>query len=133
MLVRAVPALNAHSDDDATALFLGAAILLVGANRPAAQSTDPLPLILENKIDLGKVSGRIDHMAFDPGRNRLFVAELGNNAVGVVDLNERKVVHVITGLSEPQGIGYASRWAHRSYCFHLSSAPPTFVGPEDKN
>ena len=91
-----------------TALFLGTAMLLVGANRPAAQSSDPPPLMLENKIDLGKVSCRIDHMAFDPDRNRLFVAELGNNTVGVVDLNERKVVHVITGLSEPQGIGYES-------------------------
>src|SRR5262249_3567553 len=32
--------------------------------------------------------------------------ELGNDAVGVVDLNEQKVRHVITELKEPQGVGY---------------------------
>jgi YVTN family beta-propeller protein len=47
-------------------------------------------------------------MAFDPTRNRLLVAELGNNTLGVVDINGRKVVHVITGLSEPQGVGYSA-------------------------
>jgi YVTN family beta-propeller protein len=58
------------------------------------------------KIPLGDVRGRIDHLAVDLKRNRLFVAELGNDTVGVVDLNEQKVQHVITGLKEPQGIGY---------------------------
>jgi YVTN family beta-propeller protein len=89
-------------------MSLGAAMLLVGAGRLTAQAPEPPALILENKIELGKVSGRIDHMAFDPTRNRLFVAELGNNTVGVVDINERKVIHVIAGLSEPQGVGYAA-------------------------
>jgi hypothetical protein len=64
------------------------------------------PLVLEDKIILGEVKGRIDHMAFNPARNRLFVAELENNSVAIVDLNERKVVHVIKGLTEPQGIGH---------------------------
>jgi YVTN family beta-propeller protein len=61
---------------------------------------------LESKIPLGDVSGRIDHLAIDLSRRRLFVAELGNNTVGIVDLNERKVQHVITGLKEPQGVAY---------------------------
>jgi DNA-binding beta-propeller fold protein YncE len=63
-------------------------------------------LQLETKIPLGDVKGRIDHMAIDLPRRRLFVAELGNDTVGVVDLNEQKVQHVITGLKEPQGVGY---------------------------
>ena len=63
-------------------------------------------LQLEAKIPLGKVSGRIDHMAIDAKRNRLFVAELGNDTVGVVDLTERKVINIIAGLREPQGVGY---------------------------
>ena len=58
------------------------------------------------KSRLGDVSGRIDHMAIDPNRHRMFVAELGNNTVGVVDLKERKVIHVIRGLKEPQGVAY---------------------------
>src|SRR5438045_1194380 len=74
----------------------------------AAQAPAPAPALLqlESKIPLGDVSGRIDHLAIDLSHNRLFVAELGNDTVGVVDLNERKVRQVITGLKEPQGVGY---------------------------
>ena len=64
------------------------------------------PLQLESKIPLGQVAGRIDHMAIDLTRQRLFVAELGNNSVGVIDLVVRKVVHNIVGFKEPQGVGY---------------------------
>jgi hypothetical protein len=39
------------------------------------------PLLLEGKIPLGSVAGRIDHMAIDLARRRLFVAELGNNII----------------------------------------------------
>ncbi len=74
---------------------------------PSAAQTPETPLLsLESKIPLGEVKGRIDHMALDPMRSRLFVAELENNSVGIVDLKDRKVVHVITGLTEPQGVGY---------------------------
>ena len=64
------------------------------------------PLALEAKIALGTVAGRIDHLAIDLPHQRLFVAELGNNSVGIVDLKERKVIHTISGLKEPQGVGY---------------------------
>ncbi len=82
-----------------------AAILWAGLCPTAAQPSDP-PLQLEGKIPLGAVRGRIDHMAFDLDRRRLFVAELGNDSVGVVDLDARKVVHRIGGLKEPQGVAY---------------------------
>ena len=47
-------------------------------------------------------------MAIDLPRQRLFVAELGNDSVGIVDLKNRKLIHTIGGLSEPQGVGYVS-------------------------
>ena len=50
----------------------------VRAEAPALQ--------LERTIPLPKVTGRIDHMAIDLGRRRLFVAELGNNTIDVIDL-----------------------------------------------
>ena len=81
------------------------AVCALASKEPAAQTAKP-PLTLE-KIPLGGVAGRIDHMAIDLARNRLFVAELGNNSVGVVDLTSRKVVHRIAGLKEPQGVAYA--------------------------
>jgi len=54
------------------------------------------------------VSGRIDHFAVDPGRQRLFVAELGNNSVGVIDLKQPKVLRTIGGLKDPHGVAYVS-------------------------
>src|ERR1700722_10409148 len=82
-----------------------AAILWVAPVRAAAQPSDA-PLQLEGKIPLGAVRGRIDHMAIDLERRRLFVAELGNDSVGVVDLKGGSVLRRISGLREPQGAGY---------------------------
>src|ERR1700686_871668 len=90
------------------ALCDGAALAAVlwGALAPAAAQASDAPLLLEGKIPLGAVRGRIDHMAIDLDRRRLFVAELGNDSVGVVDLDARKVVHRLGGLREPQGVAY---------------------------
>jgi len=72
------------------------------------QAADPEPpLVLERTIPLTGVSGRIDHMAVDLRRGRLFVAELGNGTVDVVDLAAGKATHRIAGLKEPQGVGYS--------------------------
>jgi hypothetical protein len=69
-----------------------------------AQTAEGPPLVREAKISLGDVSGRIDHLSIDMKRRRLFVAELGNNSLGVVDLAAGKVLRGIDGLSEPQGV-----------------------------
>jgi DNA-binding beta-propeller fold protein YncE len=71
-----------------------------------AQQASNAPLALERKIPLGEVRGRIDHLAIDTKRQRLFIAELGNNSLGVVDLAAGKVLRRIGGLSEPQGVAY---------------------------
>jgi DNA-binding beta-propeller fold protein YncE len=82
-----------------------ASLMLAGETTPA-QAPDQAPLQLEAKILLGNVRGRIDHMAIDLKRQRLFVAELGNDSVGVVDLANGSVMRRISGLNEPQGVGY---------------------------
>src|SRR5262249_23919932 len=82
-------------------LLLGGALLL-NASSARAQSA----LILESRIQLGDIRGRLDHMAVDLRRQRLFVAELENDSVGVVDFGTREIVHVITGLKRPQGLAY---------------------------
>jgi len=79
---------------------------MLGVGRPTAQPASSEPLQLEAKIPLGEVRGRIDHMAVDLVRQRVFVAELGNNSVGIVDLQKREVIQTISGLLEPQGLGY---------------------------
>jgi len=90
-------------------VFVSAILLAASVMWPAtllAQTTTSAPLMLDAKIPLGQVSGRIDHLAIDAKRQRLFVAELGNNSLGVVDLAAGKVLRRITGLSEPQGVAY---------------------------
>jgi DNA-binding beta-propeller fold protein YncE len=85
--------------------ILGGVLICLGID---AQSDEAQPLLtLERTIPLTKVAGRIDHMAVGLRRGRLFVAELGNNTVDVVDLAAASVVHRINGLGEPQGIGYS--------------------------
>ena len=87
--------------------LFSAAVVLSGVGSIAvAQPAETAPLHLEAKIPLGNVHGRIDHMAVDLKRQRLFVAELGNDTVGVVDLANLKLLRTIAGLKEPQGVGY---------------------------
>jgi DNA-binding beta-propeller fold protein YncE len=78
---------------------------LLNLTRSAAAGP-ALPLALERKIPLGEVQGRIDHLAIDLVRERLFVAELGNDSLGVVDLAAGKLLRRIGGLAEPQGVAY---------------------------
>ena len=66
----------------------------------------PSALTLERTIALDDAAGRIDHMAVDLKRQRLFVAELGRGAVDVIDLSTGKVVKRISPLSEPQGVAF---------------------------
>ena len=52
-------------------VFLSAAfVALAGTQSPSAQE----PLTLVGSIDLPRVEGRIDHLAFDAAGQRLFVA-----------------------------------------------------------
>ena len=87
------------------AWLLGGLTLLPAVPASAQQNGGPV-LELESKVPLGAVNGRIDHLAFDLSRKHLFIAELQNNSVGVVDLGSGRLLHRITGLSEPQGVGY---------------------------
>ena len=63
-------------------------------------------LELQAKIPLPGCKGRIDHLAFDPEHRRLFVAELGNDTVAVIDVDQRRLERRLEGLKEPQGIAY---------------------------
>lgn len=81
-------------------------IVLSGCARDAFSQDITPPLTLENSIDLPGVAGRIDHMVADLDHHRLFIAELGNGTVEVVDLTTGNVVGRISNLHEPQGLGY---------------------------
>ncbi len=70
------------------------------------QAQESAPLRLAQTIPLPNVEGRIDHMAVDVKGQRLFIAALGNNTVEVLDIRTAKRIRSITGLHEPQGVGF---------------------------
>src|SRR5262249_19573013 len=100
------------SQESAVMSILGKAIIAALAGgacpsvAPGAEKGESAAWRLEAKIPLGNVSGRIDHMAVDLARRRLFVAELGAGHVGIVDLDARRVLRNLTGLKEPQGVAF---------------------------
>jgi DNA-binding beta-propeller fold protein YncE len=111
----------------ALSIALGLAAVLLAATGWAEE-----PLVLEATIPLGNTYGRIDHMAVDVARQRLFVAELGNDSVGVIDLKQRKVLRTLMHLKEPQGVGYAAKTDTLYVASALDGALRRFAGPELK-
>ncbi|MDN3657433.1 YncE family protein [Ferruginibacter paludis] len=81
-----------------------AVFCLEGCNAQSSKQSQALQLI--TSVALPGVAGRIDHLAFDSATGHIFIAALGNNSVEVVDLRTNKIIHSITGLSEPQGIAF---------------------------
>ncbi|MBO9512574.1 MAG: hypothetical protein J7549_00535 [Variovorax sp.] len=84
-----------------TLVALGAWLFASLVQLATAQS-----LVLERRIDLPSVHGRIDHMAVDLEGQRLFVAALAADSLEVVDLREGQRASSITALHEPQGVLY---------------------------
>jgi DNA-binding beta-propeller fold protein YncE len=78
-------------------------ILVVAVAAIQSRAADT-PLTLVRTIDLPRVDGRIDHLAFDTAAERLYVAALGNNTVEVVDTKAATHVKSLPGFHEPQGI-----------------------------
>ncbi|HUH86319.1 MAG TPA: hypothetical protein VLX85_17055 [Stellaceae bacterium] len=103
-------------------------LVAVGAILFAAPAMADDPLVLETKIPLPDVDGRIDHMAIDLAHKRLFVAELGNDSVGVVDLAHGKVIRTLYHMKEPQGVAYQAETDTLYVASGLDGAVRPFVG-----
>lgn len=84
--------------------IIPAAILfgLVATGCNAQSPTNSLQLV--GAIPLQNVSGRIDHLSFDSKTSFVLIAALGNNTVEVADLKNKKIIHSINNLYEPQGV-----------------------------
>ena len=69
---------------------------------PTLYRTIVLPGLTNTRTNVG-VPGRIDHLAYEPATQRLFIAALENGSLEVVDLETGQRVRSIAGLSRPQG------------------------------
>lgn len=67
---------------------------------------EPRTLELQQTIALKSGSGRYDHLALDELHSRLFLANLSNNSLDVVDLKAERLVRQIPGQKKIQGIAY---------------------------
>ena len=72
----------------------------------SATTVGAATLVLESRIPLPGTRGRLDHMAVDLERGRLFLAALEANAIEVIDLKAGSRATRIDGLHEPQGVLY---------------------------
>src|SRR3954453_5828143 len=78
----------------------GLGLLVMFVHAAAVQE----PLVFVRAIELPRVEGRIDHLAFDVATQRLYVAGLGNNTVEVLDAGAASRLASLPGFREPQGI-----------------------------
>ncbi len=81
---------------------------------PVALACAQSPFRAEKTIPLPGGEGRFDHLAVDVRAKRLFVAALGNNTLEVLDIDAGKRLQSITGMHEPQGVGFVPE-LHRIY------------------
>ena len=88
------------------AALVAAVACLATACQAGPHAAGPAPFMVERSIPLSGVQGRIDHLAVDSQRKRLFVAELGNGSVESIDLTTGRSLGRVTGLKEPQGVAF---------------------------
>jgi DNA-binding beta-propeller fold protein YncE len=87
--------------------FLSVLMLLLCLYPITAWSQENVSALrLAQTMVLPNVKGRIDHLAIDLEKQRLFVAALGNNTLEVIDLAAGKWGRSAGGLTEPQGLLY---------------------------
>jgi DNA-binding beta-propeller fold protein YncE len=83
------------------------AILVAVAWRSGFAVADEPPLKLVQTIPLRGPASRLDHLALDAKHGRLFVANMANSSLDVVDLKAGKLLKQIPGQKGIQGIAYA--------------------------
>jgi hypothetical protein len=80
------------------------ALALLSAASPAPGAGSGLELVRE--IPLKGKAGRLDHLALDARGGRLFIANLSNDSLDVVDLKAGRLVKQIPGQKKAQGVAY---------------------------
>jgi hypothetical protein len=81
--------------------FVTTLVLLGGSPEVPAQTAS---LEIVQKIPLEGAAGRLDHLALDSQGKRLFIANLSNDSLDIVDLKAGKLVKQIPGQRKIQGV-----------------------------
>jgi hypothetical protein len=94
-------------------------------NTPAR---DQEALRLVQTILLPGVAGRLDHMAVDLEKKRLFVAAVANGTLEVLDLGTGKVINSLTGIKDAQDALFLGGHFNKLYVSSLDGTLRIFQG-----
>jgi DNA-binding beta-propeller fold protein YncE len=75
-----------------------------GADTAPASAAGVLPLRLVADMPLPGQTARFDYQSIDPQRHRLFIANLGADAITVIDTRRRRVIAEIKGIPSAHGV-----------------------------
>ena len=93
-----------------------------------AHGQDKPTLRLVQTIPLPGVSGRLDHMAVDLEKKRLFVAAVANGTLEVLDLDAGKVINSISGIKDTQDALFLGGQFNKLYVSSLDGTLRIFQG-----
>ena len=88
--------------------FVSLAVIVASLSHTnAAHAADPSLELVQTIVLKGK-GGKLDHLALDAKRERLFLANTANGTLDIVDLKAGKLLKQVPGQTGIQGIAYAS-------------------------
>jgi hypothetical protein len=91
-----------------TRSFCTLGVVLIGLSLATRSQAADTSLELIQTIVLKGKAGKLDHLALDAKRERLFLANTVNGTLDIVDLKEGKLLKQLKGQTGIQGIAYAS-------------------------
>jgi hypothetical protein len=101
---------------------------LIAAALVPAYGQDAVTLRLVQTIPLPGVNGRLDHMAADLEKKRLFVAAVANGTLEVIDLGAGKVINSLTGFKDTQDALFLGGHFNKLYVSSLDGTLRIFQG-----
>src|ERR1700722_10148919 len=93
-----------------------------------AYAEDQLTLRLVQTIPLPGVMGRLDHMAVDLEKQRLFLAAVANGTLEVLDLGAGRVINSLTGFKDTQDALFLGGHFNKLYVSSLDGTLRIFQG-----
>src|SRR5437868_650165 len=87
-------------------MIFRSSVVVLFALAGIAPAAEPLELV--QTITLKGKAGKLDHLALDAKRDRLFLADTSNGTLDVVDLKAGKLLKQVAGQSGIQGVAYAA-------------------------
>jgi hypothetical protein len=101
---------------------------LLAAPFMSVYSEDKVTLRLVQTISVPGVNGRLDHMAVDLEKKRLFLAAVDNGTLEVIDLDAGKVINSLLGIKDTQDALFLGGHFNKLYVSSLDGTLRIFQG-----